>query len=348
MNQLQERRQKLNEVKILIIRLKPLGDTVLISPIFRNIKKLYPEAKIDVVIYSVFADVIKNNPYIDNVIILKRKSLSPIFYLIKSLFRRYDVIIDYINTPLSAAIALFNSADVRIGNYKKRNFFFTHRLRNTECVYSTVRNLRKLEPLGLTDFSDYLPDLYLDEKDIARADNFLHGLPVEKGIIGLFVSSKTPSKQYPVEYFARLGTLIAKNTPYHVLFLCGRGDMHAYSVLKELACKEEKIHVRKPDTTLGEFSALISRLKFFIANDSGPKHIATALNIPTLTIFSTSTEKMWNPPDIRRFPVIREKIDCAPCHKAECPLNTMKCMKDLHPEEVFSVFEKTINIVNAM
>ena len=329
-------------LKILIIRLKPIGDTVLISPVFRNIKKLYPQAKIEVIIYPFVYPVIKHNPNVDKVIILKRNNFSKFIFYLKSLFRSYDVIIDFINNPTSAIISLFTHTKIRIGNKTKRNFFYNYRIQSSKREYSSIRCLKSLKPLGLAKFDDYLPDLYLDKKDINTINHLLTNLKLGNNTIGLFVSAKYPTRQYTPENFAQLGRLIAKKTNYHVLFLFGNNDFESFLKIQKYIKKRKNIHFISSHMTLGEFSALIARLRFLITNDTGPKHIATSLKIPTLTIFGPTDERVWNPPDWKKYPTIRKQIDCALCNKLKCPKNSLECMTGLSPETVFSVFKKTI------
>ncbi|MFC1573851.1 glycosyltransferase family 9 protein, partial [Candidatus Latescibacterota bacterium] len=324
-------------------RLKPIGDTVLISPVFRNLKRMYPQAKIDVVVYPFVFDLIKNNPYVDNVIVVKRDFFGRFFFYIQSLFKSYDVIIDYINNPTSAAISFLTRAKVRIGNKTKRNFFYTFKLQDREITYSSIRCLKKLQPLGLDDFDDYYPKLYLDDKDEKAADMFLKESNIDGDIVGIFVSAKYPTRQYPAECFAELGMRIVRETSFNVLFIFGLHDEQTLRCIKVITGKEEKIYFRQPDTTLGELAALLSKLTYLITNDTGPKHVATALQIPTLTVFGPTEERMWNPPDLKTFPVVRKKLVCTPCNKIPCRFDTIECMKTLKPEEVFSAFLKMVD-----
>ena len=226
----EKRLKKLNKlqaaasVKILIIRLKAIGDTVLITPAIRNIKKLFPDAKIEVILYPPAYPILKNNPNVDKLIVIKRKNSSKLLFYFKSLFKRYDIIIDYINNPTSTSIAFLTRANIRIGNRTRRNFFFDHRIVSHERTYSAIRCLNLLKPLGLKNSDDYHPEIYLDNNDIRMADNLLSTFKLKNNIVGLFVSAKYQSRQYPPEHFAELGRLIAEKTAFKVIYLFGKGD----------------------------------------------------------------------------------------------------------------------------
>ena len=328
--------------RFLIIRLKPIGDTILISPVFRNIKKLYPGATVDVVIYPFVYDVIKNNPHVDNVIVIGRKAPNILGFYLRSLFRKYDVVIDYINNPVSAMISHLTRAGMRIGNSSKRNVFYDYKVDDREQVYSSVRCLKRLEPIGLTDYSDYLPELYLDTSDHGTADAFLDSRGITGDIVGLFVSAKYESRQYPAEYFADVIQRIIREYDYNVLVLFGLNDYESYEKIRDIVGDEKRVHYREPTTSLGEMAALMSRLFCLITNDTGPKHVATALRVPTLSIFGPTIEELWNPPDRKRYPVVREMPDCARCNKRVCPLGTIACLKELSTDKVFAAFKDLV------
>ncbi|MCE5249392.1 glycosyltransferase family 9 protein [bacterium] len=327
--------QSIDKPKFLIIRLKPIGDTVLLSPVFRNIKRLYPDAIIDIIIYPDVYDIIKNDPNLHKIIVLKRTFFDKMFFYTKSFFSRYNVIIDYINNPTSFMIALSTRSKVRIGNNKKRNFFYDYRLQDKSATYSAIRCLKKLDIIGLDSFDDYFPEITISNDDLKAADTFYTSIDNRRKYIGIFASAKYPSKKYPAHFFSELASLLAESTSYNILFLFGKGDYPTYYSVKNCTQYVNRIFYREPTTRLGELGALLSGISFLITGDTGPKHIATALNIPTLTVFGASDEKKWNPPDLRRFPVIRKKLSCAPCNKNHCPYATTSCMNELLPHEIF-------------
>lgn len=329
------------KIKILIIRLKAIGDAILTSAVFRNLRRIYPDCKIDVIVYTYVQDVYKNNPYINKLIILKRKNLSKLVFYFKSFFRRYDIIIDSIDNPTSAAIALFTHAKIKIGGKNKRNLFYTHRIKITERMYNAKRHLKLLEPLGLKDFSDYMPELFIDGNDNRTAEILLSSMGLKnKKLIGIFASAKYITRKYIPEYFAGLAEMIAKNSNYKILFLFGKGDIETLRIILKTLTVKKNIYFAPPDISIGELGGLIKRLNYFITSDTGPKHIATGLNIPTLTIFGATHAQDWNPPDLIRFPIIKNNIKCSPCNKNKC--DSLKCMKELYPEDVFKRIKKII------
>jgi heptosyltransferase III len=321
-------------VRILILRLKPVGDTILISPVFRNLKRLFPTAVIDVVVYPFVAGVVKNNPYVDNVIVLERTMTGQLGFYLRSLSRRYDVIIDYINNPVSTAIALFTRARYRIGNRTRRNFFYSHRLENKTLEYSAIRCLRALEPLGLTSFDDYRPELVIDRADQEAADRYIgETCGSSRRIVGIFCSAKYRERLYSPAYLARIGRMIAKNFPVTVMFLFGKDDIESYDTIRREAGNGEHIVITPTDVPLGQLCGLIARLSFFLTSEAGPKHIATAYDVPTLAIYKATNPRVWNFPDLDRYPAIVAQ---------KTPGKNDLSVIDPEPSEVFAAFERTV------
>lgn len=321
--------------RILVIRLKPVGDTVLISAVFRNLKRLFPGSLIDVVIYPSALAGLGENPSLHRILVLKRKNLSKLFFYFTLIFRRYDITLDYINNPTSCLISLFAHAGIRIGRNLGRNFFYTHKYDYQDRVYSAIRSLYPLRFLGLKSFRDYQPEFFLAGSDLQRSDGILKKTGVRPGqkLIGIFVSAKYPARKYPAESFSRLACLIRRDFSATILFLFGLGDEDSIQRIRKTLPSSGRFIFIPDSISIGEMAGIMKKLKFLITNDTGPKHLATSLGIPTLTLFFSTDDKVWNPPDRRKFSIIRPGIVCSPCNKLKC--DTLDCLNVLTPEEVY-------------
>jgi len=91
-------------------------------------------------------------------------------------------------------------------------------------------------------------------------------------------------------------------------------------------------------TSLGGLAAVIRELDLFISNDTGPAHVANAVDMPSVTIFGPADPRRWASLDARRHPIVRQPVECSPCGYWECPIDH-RCLRWVHPERVIEVAE---------
>ncbi len=319
----------------MILRMKPVGDTILATPFFYVLKKNFPDCHITVVVNTPFAEMIQNNPYCDEVLPYdKKKALS---FLFKMLFRRFEVSIDLMNNPRTSQISLFARARYRIGLLKSRNFFYNLRIDLNDSIheiFNVDNNLKMLHFLGIEN--PYYEFYYKPDAGSEQfARNFLKEKQLKGKIIGLNISATTDVQRWPTEKFIRLGEKLVKETDYKVLIIWGPEDRDKIEKIR-LRTDSDDNFVFAPSTTLNQMGALIESCSLLVTGDGGPKHMAVAMNTSTLTIYGGVSAKEWNPPDTIRFPYITADLDCYPCHnKKACKFGTLECLHQISVERVF-------------
>jgi heptosyltransferase-2 len=117
--------------------------------------------------------------------------------------------------------------------------------------------------------------------------------------------------------------------------LGSQGDQILGTEIVSLAKQNSHIHDWCGNTSLDEAIALIGMSQAVISNDSGLMHVAAALSIPQVAIFGSS-DPAHTPPLSEKAKVIWLNLPCSPCHKKECPLGHLKCLKDIPPEQVLT------------
>ena len=174
------------------------------------------------------------------------------------------------------------------------------------------------------------------EENVARLlkDFNLEG----KKLVGIHAGSAWPTKCWPMEYFVELISKLQTQLGVQVV-LVGGGKQD--TDLGEKICQLAQGHAASlcGKTSLADLMALMKHLSLFITNDSGPMHIATAFEVPTLAIFGPTTRELGFFPYGQGHRVMEIKdLECRPCalHGGKkCPLGHFKCMKGITPEEVF-------------
>jgi heptosyltransferase-2 len=144
------------------------------------------------------------------------------------------------------------------------------------------------------------------------------------------------TKRWPTEHFASLASeLISSNPSSHIILLGSQGDQGLGQEIASQAEHASQIHNWCGSTSLDEAIALIGMSKAVISNDSGLMHVAAALKVPQVAIFGSS-DPSHTPPLSDKAKVIWLNLPCSPCHKRECPLGHLKCLKDILPQQVLA------------
>ncbi len=317
-----------NTKKILLIRLSSLGDVILTTPLLRSLKKQYPRLIIDFCVREDFADVLRHNPNISN-LILYRKDDSTIRNIKTSIAGSgYDLIIDLQNNYRSKFI--LTGLNTTILNFRKNIFlklllvkFKINLLTGKQGIpqrYAKVLHGFELDNDGLEIFS---PDSV--NADIPDADNY----------IGICPGSLHFTKTWPYSYYIELGEVI-KLHGYKLLVFGGKREMHLCKTIADAV--PGTINLCNNDD-LYKTIVNMKKCKAVITNDSGLMHVASALKLPVLAIFGSSVKEFGFTPYKTNYTIIENRsLKCRPCShigKSECPKKHFECMVHLSPTMVY-------------
>jgi heptosyltransferase-2 len=295
-------------MKALVIQKKKIGDVLTSTVIFEALKEKFPSIELDYLIYPNCEPVVKNNPFINNVILLDEKTkksfIKFLTFLISIKKKKYDIVIDVYAKPNSLLIGIFTGAKTKISFEKKyTKLFYTYTISrkinlNTNASVAIEHRMLLLGPLGIK-FKEIKPKIFLtnEEKEIAKNKLISSGISISKPIIMISAIGSDESKTYNLPYMCKVIEQIAKNNEFQLLFnyMPFQKDL-AYSLLK--LCNQEtqnKIFFKVYESNLRDFLAITSHCKALIGNEGGATNMAKALNIPTFTIFSPFVKKIgWN------------------------------------------------------
>jgi heptosyltransferase-1 len=279
-------------VKIAIVKLSALGDIVHAMVALQFIKAHSPPIQIDWIVEESFAGVLKNNPDIENILTVNLKSLKAnkagIFQQIKNVrqyaLNHYDLVIDAQGLIKSAIIARL--AGSRVAGFdadsireKPASWFYNVKV---ACAYdeNTIdRNARVLaSPLGMSITREQIlnkkPFLFFKNEDPRLYDY----LQKDRKNIVLVIGSTWDSRNYPVNKLVKIARALAQN------FLVVWGSEQEREKAQWMATQSGNIQVM-PRLDLNSLKALMSGADLVIGNDTGPAHMAWALNRPSITLF---------------------------------------------------------------
>ena len=294
-------------MKVAIVKLSALGDIVHAMVALQFIKAHSPTIQIDWIVEESFAEVLKNNPDINNILTVNLKSLKTnklgIYQQIKTIRKyaanNYDLVIDAQGLIKSAIIARllgrhitgFDTDSIR---EKAASWFYDDKV---ACPYDTnaiVRNAFVLcNPLGINIKVEQIlnkkPFLFFNNED-PQIYSFLQN--DQKNIV-LVIGSSWDSKNYPAEKFVK----IALALKYNCLVVWGSEQERENA--NRMSTQSSNIKVM-PKLDLNSLKALIAKADLLIGNDTGPTHIAWALNRPSITIFGPTSIRMAYQTDINK------------------------------------------------
>ena len=156
-------------MKILLIQHRAIGDVIMCTPAIRALKREKPEAEITFLVTDYAFDVLRHNPHIDQFLVPPKhiSNLRYTKYLCRVIRYRYDIVIDFQNNPRSALVSFFSGAKTRISfDSKHRNYAYNIRIKQPDIhVYAGIRKLMLLQPLGIEETVDVVPDFYIGGAD---------------------------------------------------------------------------------------------------------------------------------------------------------------------------------------
>ncbi len=302
-------------------------------------KERFPKAEVHWVIAKGLEDLLTGHPMINRIWVINKdmwKKLSHIrdsFHELRIFLKaikeeNYDIVVDLQGLLRSGIITVSTGAPLRIGFKEAREgsrFFYTHKVKGGKDIHAVDRYLKIATFLGcdITDVCFPLP--------LSFSSSLLtqHSFPGDYAVIAPGARWKT--KRWPPEKFGELSSILPLNT----VIIGSKGDMDIASEI--VALSKGKAVSLAGKTNLKELIEVIRGARFFVSNDSGPMHIAAALNIPVFAIFGP-TDPLKTGPYGRGHTVIREDVSCAPCFRRSC--NDLKCMKILSVEKVYGIIKE--------
>ncbi len=330
--------------KIGIFQTSFIGDSVLTTPLIQKTKKLFPDTQIVVITRPQTQDIFKPLPEVAQVILNDKRGWNKIAGVWKTARDIRKAGIDILLVPhrsfRSALIAWLSGVKIRIGFTSSEGWFlYTKTVPFNWMIHDAERNLSLLQGIAKEQFGgeklsmSFTPSA---EENVARLlkDFNLEG----KKLVGIHAGSAWPTKCWPQAYFVELISKLQTELGVQCV-LVGGGKQD--TDLGEKICQLAKGHAASlcGKTSLADLMALMKHLSLFITNDSGPMHIATAFDVPTLAIFGPTTRELGFFPYGQGHRVLEVKdLPCRPCalHGGKkCPLGHFKCMKDITPDEVF-------------
>lgn len=287
--------------RILIIQQKPFGDILLNTGYLPELRRHFPEARIDFLIQRPYLTVLEDNPHLDNLIVMEKpKGIGINFILpqaraaIKVRKNRYDLIIDQLRGTSSARIVIFSGARYRLGYIKKGwNFLYNVQIPQARVRYRSLYKFDLLAPLGIS-VKEHNLEYRIRKASFDYIQEWMQDVGLSgKEIIVIGPGSPVKAKRWNLGNFAAIGDRIQRQTGFRIVLSWAPGEKEYADQVKN---KMKTNAVMAPPTTFNEAGALLNFAKLLICNDSGLNHLAVSQKTPSLSIFGPKSNPLkWCP-----------------------------------------------------
>ncbi len=347
--------------RIVIVRLRSIGDIILLTPALRMLKQWRPDLHTSVVVEDRFKDLLAANRNID-------EWLSPgcgrgalkAWRRINALRRlragRFDLCLNLHGGPASSMLAQYSGARWKAGFYHFRrqgiyNFSIpdARLILGQERVHTAEHQAAAFFYLGMPHGPIPAADLYVTAAAIERwaQHRARLGLAEDEPYAIIHPTATYPTKRWAAEGFAEAGARLQKQFGLQAIYTCGPGERATLDLVQKAAGEAVK---RAEDLSLAEFAAALRGARIVIGNDSGPAHMAAALRRPLVVIFGSSSSTIWGPwqgnPREAQCPpalVVQNTYDCNPCPGDHCyRFAQPECILSIRLEQVWQAVEEAM------
>lgn len=294
-------------MRILILKLSAIGDCVLASPVSSLLRQAFPQAHIAWVVQERCREVVEGNPFLDEVIVWRKghplRTLIDVTREVRA--RKFDVLLDLQGILKSSLLMRFSNVPTRLTSERSRTLAhwaatrtipepdglhplerYLHRARAV-CEMSNVQR-----PMSNVQCPMVMP---VTEADRSFADSFLRdaGVTGSDTLIGFNPGASRESKRWDAAKFAQVIDEVVRRHNAKALVFGGPSDVGQCEQVLSLTRSPLISAVGK--TTLKQFAALAERCRAFVTCDTGPMHVAAAMNVPVVAIYCPTEPKRITP-----------------------------------------------------
>jgi len=327
--------------KILIIRLRRIGDVVMTTPAVAVLRRAFPQAMITYLIEEPFRRLVEGHPDIDRVIALpERQKVGELAALVRRIRKEgFDAVLDFHGGPRASFIAFFSGAKRKIGyETKYRRFIYDVKIprgRPEGPVHSVENHLNLVRALGVE--AAEAPRLKLPkaaEEEIRRIDriwkeNHLSGSKV----VAVHIGAGNRFRDWGAGNWAALTEMLGREDLVRVILVGGEDGRERE--------KEIRAHTGEQPVplagrlNLAELGEVLGRVDLFIGPDSGPMHIAAAAGAPIVALFGPTLPAHFAPWRAKAV-LVEKSLDCRPCRQRECAHQDFRCILGITVEDVLA------------
>ena len=341
-------------MKILLVRLREIGDVVFTTPALHALRSHVPDAHVTYVVEPTAAPVVQHNPHIDELLVVPRLRGVAGWRADVACGRRlrargYDVAIDFHGGPRASLLTWLSGAPRRIGYaVPGRAWMYTDRVarpRELRARHSVENQWDLLAPLGIgaPDRTAFPVEMSADASTAARvAERLLRaGIGAADRIAVMHVSAGNPFRRWPLDHFVGVARALRDRLHCRVVVTSGPSERDAAaSVVAQSGA------VECGEFSLTELRALLDRAALYIGGDSGPLHIAATTRVPIVGLYGPTLPERsapWRDPRLATLSIDAGALPCRPCDQRACAPGDFRCLTRIAPADVIAAAERLLS-----
>lgn len=334
--------------KVLIVRLRSIGDTVLATPSIFALKRFLPNVEVDILVEDWVAPVLANHPHVNKVVVLERGGFFARAHVAKELRSAgYDVVYNLHGGTTATFLTRATGARHRVG-FKTYQYAQLHNhqapspllLWGQQKTHSVEQQLALLGWTGVPVTDRPRTQLAVPPAAAAYVEKKLADAGLgDRKIALIHPAAAFATKQWATDNFARVVDFLAERGFAPVAIAAP----HESGVIYELQ-EKASVKIVSFDLMLPEVTALAARSQVFVGNDSGIAHIAAAVGTPSVVVFGSSNIAHWRPWNRAPAEVVFEEMPCQPCHGYFCEKFAQpECILRVPVTRVVAAIERVLN-----
>ncbi len=329
--------------RILVVRYRFIGDTILTVPFLRSLRSAYPHAQIDVLVGPQSGEVLSGCPYINELITYdttrfhkydsgKGKARSFWSYVFELRKRKYDTAFLLKRSLSSALLALLIGCKSRIGYASSgRSFLLSKAVAWNPKIHEVESTLDVLRSVGIPIVNTDM-EAWISEEEKSDTFAIVPELKSDKLKVLFHAAAAHPDKIYPLENWAKVIQKICASQNVLPFFSGAAQDLSTYEELEKLSGIKAVITAGK--LSLRQSMALLGEMDLAICTDSGPAHLSAAAGTPTITLFGPTDPQRWRPWGEKHIALFDSNLSCRPCNYKKTCDDKRQCLTELSPDLV--------------
>lgn len=313
--------------KVLLLKFSPLGELLLLIPAIKYLNR--NNFEITIITKKKYVDLLSTQSFVESVVDIDS-------YLLVN-YKKFDFVIDAHLTFLLSKEEIvmkkikehFNEVSIIDDIPKKYDAYISNRLLDkihySDFIINLIVNNIKIQDKYQRNIDNHILELYSKDQEDIKIEISKPINTKENKKIGFFIGASSNYKVWPIENFA----LLIKELP---------NEFHKIVFLpQEIKDLDLNLDIRNTkfisNLSLMKFAHALSLIDILVTNDSGPKHLASAVGTPTICLSGHSSPDSWRALGKGHI-IIQSEAECSPCNLEKCPLIDSYCMSMIYPQTV--------------